>query len=175
MILVLLGTQNNSFHRLLEEIQKGIDQKIINEEVIVQAGKTEFKSKDMKIMQLIPKEELAKLIKKADLIITHGGVGSIHEGITHNKKVIAVPRYKKYEEHVNDHQMQIVQSFDKSGYIKGIDQVEDLIPVIKGISTFEPASFVSNTNNMIAMIEDYIEKQEEKKAKNKKEKRRNKR
>ena len=25
MILVLLGTQNNSFHRLLEEIQKNID------------------------------------------------------------------------------------------------------------------------------------------------------
>ena len=29
MILVLLGTQNNSFYRLLEEVQKCIDEDII--------------------------------------------------------------------------------------------------------------------------------------------------
>ena len=34
MILVLLGTQNNSFHRLLAKIQKCIDEGIIKEEVI---------------------------------------------------------------------------------------------------------------------------------------------
>lgn len=37
MILVLLGTQNNSFHRLLEQIDKCIDKKVITEEVIVQS------------------------------------------------------------------------------------------------------------------------------------------
>ena len=42
MILVLLGTQNNSFHRLLEEIQKNIDNGNIKEEVIVQKGYTKF-------------------------------------------------------------------------------------------------------------------------------------
>ena len=31
MILVTLGTQNNSIYRLLEEVQKCIDEKIINE------------------------------------------------------------------------------------------------------------------------------------------------
>ena len=49
MILVLLGTQNNSFHRLLEEIQKNIDDKNIKEKVVVQAGYTKFESKDMTI------------------------------------------------------------------------------------------------------------------------------
>lgn len=40
MILVLLGTQNNSFTRLLEAVQENIDKKIINDEVVVQAGFT---------------------------------------------------------------------------------------------------------------------------------------
>ena len=40
MILVLLGTQKNSFNRLLEEIEKCIDNNIIKEEVVVQAGYT---------------------------------------------------------------------------------------------------------------------------------------
>ena len=39
MILVMLGTQNNSFHRLLEEVEKCINHGIINEEVVVQAGR----------------------------------------------------------------------------------------------------------------------------------------
>ncbi len=39
MVLVMLGTQNNSFHRLLEEVEKCINDGIINEEVVVQAGR----------------------------------------------------------------------------------------------------------------------------------------
>ena len=77
MILVMLGTQNNSFHRLLEEIDNLIEKGIIKEEVVVQAGHTKYESRNMKIFSLVPLEELEKLIEKADLIITHGGVGSI--------------------------------------------------------------------------------------------------
>ena len=90
MILVLLGTQNNSFHRLLEEVEKNIKNKTIQEEVIVQAGYTKFESKNMKIIDLMSKEELAEYQDKASLIITHGGVGSIISSIEKGKKVIAV-------------------------------------------------------------------------------------
>ena len=58
MILVLLGTQNNSFHRLLEEVEKNIKDKTINEEVIVQAGYTKYQSDKMKIIDLMSKEQL---------------------------------------------------------------------------------------------------------------------
>ena len=77
MILILLGTQDNSFHRLLEEVQKLINKNVITEKVIVQAGRTKYESKDMEIYSLMPEEKLAELMKKSDLVITHGGVGSI--------------------------------------------------------------------------------------------------
>ena len=126
MILVLLGTQKNSFHRLLEEVQKCIDKKLIQEEVIVQAGGTKFESKDMKIFDLVSNEELDKLKEDADLIITHGGVGSIVGCLKMGKKMIAAPRYSKYGEHINDHQLQIIQTFDSQGFIKGIKDVSEL-------------------------------------------------
>ena len=69
MILVLLGTQNNSFHRLLEEIQKNIDSGNIKEKVIVQKGYTKFESKDMTLYNQLPLEELNQLIDGADLIL----------------------------------------------------------------------------------------------------------
>ena len=54
MILILLGTQDNSFHRLLDKVQELIDKKVITEKVIVQAGRTKFESKDMEIYSLMP-------------------------------------------------------------------------------------------------------------------------
>jgi len=61
MILVMLGTQNNSFHRLLEEIQKNIDNGNIKEEVIVQKGYTKFKSENMTLYGQLPVDEIEKL------------------------------------------------------------------------------------------------------------------
>ena len=77
MILVILGTQDKPFTRLLKAIQKQIDKGNIKQKVVVQAGCTKFESKDMEIFDLIPTDEFNKLVKEADLIITHGGVGSI--------------------------------------------------------------------------------------------------
>lgn len=158
MILVLLGTQNNSFHRLLEEIEKNIEDGTIKEEVIVQAGYTKFKSKKMKIFGLIPREELENLQQQADLIITHGGVGSIITSIRKGKKVIAVPRLHEYGEHVNNHQIEIVDNFNSQGYIIGINKVEDLKQAILKTDTFKPNQYEINNELMLKIIEDYIEK-----------------
>ena len=71
----------------------------------------------MEIFDLIPSDEFDDLVARAGLIITHGGAGSILTAIKKNKKVIAAARLKKYKEHTNDHQIQIVKEFAKDGYI----------------------------------------------------------
>ena len=64
MTLVLLGTQNNSFHRLLEEVQKNIDNGNIKDEVIVQKGYTKFESPDMKIYDQVSAEKMKEIENK---------------------------------------------------------------------------------------------------------------
>lgn len=157
MILVLLGTQNNSFHRLLEEVQKNIDNGTIQEEVVAQKGYTKFESNDMTLYDKIPTDEIKKLIDKADVVITHGGVGSIITSITKGKKVIAVPRLKKYKEHVNDHQLDIVNSFNEMGYIIGINEVSELGKALQKVKYFQPKKYVQNTGNIIKIVEDFID------------------
>lgn len=158
MILVLLGTQNNSFCRLLEEIEKLLQNKTITQEVVVQAGYTKFQSSNMKILDFTAKEELEELIEKADLVVTHGGVGSILQAITKNKKVIAIPRRHQYEEHVNDHQKEIVELFSNKGYIIGLQEVEELEQAIKQIEEFKPQEYKQDNHKMLKIIEDFIEK-----------------
>lgn len=157
MILVTLGTQDKSFERLLKAIDREIERGIIEERVIVQAGVTKYESEYMEIFDLIPSDEFEKLIKKCDLLITHGGVGSILAGLNHNKKVIAAARLSKYNEHVNDHQLQIIEKFSKEKYILALKDFEKLGKLIEKAQDFKPKKFESNTNNMINMIEDYID------------------
>ena len=158
MILVLLGTQNNRFERLLKEIEKNIENKIITEKVIVQAGHTKYKSKYMEIIDFISEKELNKLQDEASLIITHGGVGSIVSSLKKKKTVIAVARLKEYKEHVNNHQTEIVELFDSKGYLIGLKDVLKLEEAINKAKTFEPNEFKSGTNNIINIVEDFIEK-----------------
>ncbi len=157
MILVMLGTQNNSFHRLLEEIDNLIEKGIITDEVVVQAGHTKYDSKNMKIFGLISQEELEELIKKADLVITHGGVGSIITSLKKGKKVIALPRLHKYQEHVNDHQKEIVETFNEKGYIIGVQDVKKLQEAIEKSKNFVPKNYQSNNKKMLNIIENFID------------------
>ena len=159
MILVMLGTQNNDFHRLLDEIEKNIENGNIDDEVIVQAGFTKYKSDKMKIFSLTSKEKLEDLVKQADLIITHAGVGSIEMALEQNKKVIAVPRLKKFGEHVNDHQKDIEGEFNKRGWIIGINDVSELGIALKKVGNFIPKKYEKpKTDEIVYVIKTFIDK-----------------
>ncbi len=156
MIFVTLGTQDKEFPRLLRQIEKEIKNGNIQEEVIVQRGYTKYSSKYMKMLDLVSTEEFKKLVKDCDLLITHGGVGSILEGIKQNKKIIAVPRKKEYKEHTNNHQLQILKEFASLSYIIAIEDVKDLSKALEQSKTFKPKPFKSNTKHFIDSLEDYI-------------------
>lgn len=158
MILVTLGTQDKPFNRLLEKIEEQIEAGNIKEEVVVQAGYTKYESNNMKIFDLVDREEFQNLITKCDLLITHGGVGSILTGLKNNKKVIVCPRLSKYGEHMNDHQIQIVANFAKEGYILEYQDGADLGELLKKAKKFKAKKFKSNTSNFVSIIEEFIDK-----------------
>lgn len=158
MILITLGTQDKPFTRLLEAVQKQIDNGNIKERVVVQAGNTKYKSKDMEIFDFIPMDKYNDFINTCDLLITHGGVGSIITGLKNNKKVIAAARLKKYGEHTNNHQLQIIDNFTKSGYILSLDNFDELDKIINQSHNFIPNQYQSNQDNFIKVIEQFIER-----------------
>lgn len=158
MILVTLGTQDKNFVRLLEKIDQLINNGLIKDKVIVQAGFTKYNSENMEIFDLIPQDEFNDLMDKADIIITHGGVGNIISALEKNKKVIAVPRLAKYGEHINDHQTQIIAKFNALGYIIGLQDVDELDDAVKQIKKFKPKKFVHDNSKMLNLVRELIDK-----------------
>jgi len=157
MILVLLGTQDKSFKRLLDAIQKCIDDKTIKEKVVVQSGHTKYDSSLMEIFSLLPKGSYDDLIKKARILITHGGVSSIFDGIKNNIPVIAAARLREYGEHTNNHQLEIINKFADEGYLLALNDFDELGEKIKEAKTFKAKKFESTTNNVVNLIKDYID------------------
>lgn len=158
MIFVTLGTQDKTFERLLIEIDRLIEKKVINDEIIVQAGNTVYKSKNMEIFDFIDMKNFDVYIRKCDILITHGGVGSILNGIDNQKKVLAVARLEKYDEHENDHQIQIISEFVKRNLIVGCLEVDQLEEKILELSKFESIGYDSNNNQFCRLVENLIEK-----------------
>lgn len=155
MIFVILGTQDKKFPRLLEAIQKKIDEGKISkkEEIIVQAGSTKFQSKDMKIVDYMPVKTFEECIDKADIVICHAGVGTILTALKKEKKIIAAARLKEYGEHVNDHQLQILDNFTKKGYILALEDFDKLDIILKQAKNFQPAKFKSNKKYFLTQLE----------------------
>lgn len=154
MILVTLGTQKQQFTRLLDYIENSN----INEEIVVQAGHTKYNSKKMKIFDFINYDEMNKYVAKADLIITHGGTGSIIGPLKMGKKVIACARKKEWLEHVDDHQKEIIDVFYEEGYILKLDENIKLNDLVNKLDKFKPKKFLSNTSDFLKKLKQEIEK-----------------
>ncbi|MBA2874605.1 PssE/Cps14G family polysaccharide biosynthesis glycosyltransferase [Thermaerobacillus caldiproteolyticus] len=156
MILVVLGTHELPFTRLLKEVERQIINGNIQDEVIVQQGHTRYQSPYMKMITFTSYEEMERLYREAAFIITHGGTGSITTGVKMGKKMIAAPRLTKYGEHNDDHQLEIVQQFEKTGHILAWYDGEDFGNILKKIDHFEPVPFVSGKNKIISILRTFI-------------------
>lgn len=144
MIFITLGTQDKHFDRLLKAVYK----LETDEKIVAQIGSTEFKSSKpedkFEIHKFLSNEEFEKYMDEARVVITHAGVGTIIYGLKKHKKMIVAARLKKYGEHVNDHQLQILQTFASEGYIIPLENFDDLPKLLE--MEFTPKEWKSNNN-----------------------------
>ena len=113
MIFVTVGTHEQPFNRLLRIIDNMIERKEITEEVIVQKGYSDYELKNCKSYKIIGYDEMKKYIEDARIIVSHGGPASFIAPISIGKIPIVVPRQKKYNEHVNDHQLEFTRQVEQ--------------------------------------------------------------
>ncbi|MFV0274643.1 MAG: PssE/Cps14G family polysaccharide biosynthesis glycosyltransferase [Bacilli bacterium] len=156
MILILLGTQDKPFNRILESVEEGIIKGYIKDKVVAQIGCTKFESNHMTIFDFISSDLFEQYINDADIIITHGGVGSIVTSLKKGKKVIAVARLSKYGEHVNDHQIEIVEKYAKENLILAYNENDNLEDILNKISTFNVKKYENDSTKIIDFIRTYI-------------------
>lgn len=157
MILVTLGTFEIEFKRPLIQIDELLKNGIINEEVIVQCGHTKYESSHFRMVPFFEPETLNGLYQAARIVITHAGTGSILKGVKLGKKVIAIARMQKYNECVDDHQMEILNEFSKLGYLLAWHEEDSLKEIISRIDDFKPNLYLSGKQYLMDYLKRYID------------------
>lgn len=127
MIFVTVGTHEQPFNRLIEEVDKLKKEKIIDEDVFIQTGYSTYEPQYCKWSKLIAYEEMQQKINDARIIITHGGPSSFLASVQIGKIPIVVPRQKDFGEHVNNHQLDFTrQVSERMGFIIPVYEIKDL-------------------------------------------------
>ncbi|HEX7065269.1 MAG TPA: PssE/Cps14G family polysaccharide biosynthesis glycosyltransferase [Bacillales bacterium] len=157
MILVVLGTHELPFTRMLEEIENCKKNGTVTDDIFVQSGHTPFHSEIMNLVKFVSYEEMDRLYDEARLILTHGGTGSIISGLKKGKKIIAAARLKKYGEHNDDHQLELINQFVNAHYILEWREEDSLADVLRKAENFTPEPFQSGKEQMIRLLRDFIE------------------
>ena len=157
MVFVTVGSQKFEFDRLLKKIDELIDKKIITEEVFAQIGVSRYLPKNYEYVDFMMQDEFTKKIDECDLVITHAGTGVIVNAIKKGKKVIAIPRLKKYGEHVDDHQIQLIKEFEELNFIEPCYEVEHLEKKYNEVNKKVYNKYISNTDKILENIKEFIE------------------
>ena len=131
MIYVTVGTHEQPFNRLVRCVDELKGNGIIEEEVVIQSGFSDYEIKHCEHKKLFSSQEVAENYANARMIIMHGGPSTMIESIRDGKIPIVVPRQKKFGEHINDHQLEfcraVSERYDNIILIEDIDELENAI------------------------------------------------
>jgi len=154
MIFVFVGTHPQQFNRLLIELDGLVARGIIKETVVAQVGASTYVPQNFKTKNFLSYSILLKNIKKSSFVITHAGAGNIIDAMTLHKKIIVVPRLKKFGEHTDNHQIELASALEKSGRVMAVYNIGDLETVISKIKKFKPKK--KDKNILAKKLESYL-------------------
>lgn len=125
-IFLTVGLHEQPFDRIIKLVDElhGMGK-------IIQYGYSTTTPINAQSKQFMEFTEIIETMRSADVVITHGGTGSIMLALSLGKKPIVAPRYKKFNEHVDDHQFEIVEQLGKNGYIIPLLDGNELLPRIQ--------------------------------------------
>jgi UDP-N-acetylglucosamine transferase subunit ALG13 len=122
MILVVLGMSKLRFDRLLAAVGSAR----IDEELVIQHGISEGGPGEAEYHDFLALEEIAALMQRARLVVTHAGVGSIMTALGQGKRPIVFPRLSRFSEAVDDHQLTFAQRLASEGLVTVAEDAESL-------------------------------------------------
>ena len=146
-IFVTVGT--SKFNELIQRVDEIIIENK-NLHVIGQIGFSDFKPKNFaKFFRFTT--NMRRYYMWADIVISHGGAGTIFDILTYHKKAIVFSNHSL----LTEHQDEIIDAFEKLGYIiKG--NMGALNTQINSIQNFNPSPYIPPKNRIGKIINRFI-------------------
>ena len=155
LILVTVGTERFPFNRLMRWIDRLIQQNIIRpnqEKIVIQYGSCTITPQQTNNFSVLPLAEFKSIFTQARLIIAHCGEGTLDLLSNSEKPFVLVPRSGEYQEHVDNHQIELAEELAKQG-VSIANSFEDLVdfmfnPKLSSIN-YSPTSYYTHVSSLL--------------------------
>lgn len=118
MIKVFVTIGSWKFDQLIKHVDRLLSRDKF--EVVIQFGNGSYEPRNHESFRLAP--SIKEYIANADIIISHGGTGSLLEVLNMGKPLIAVPNPNV----MDNHQYEFVHFLEQQGMLACVDVVENL-------------------------------------------------
>lgn len=148
MIFISVGTHEQPFDRLIKYVDELKERNMIKEDVVIQTGFSTYEPQFCIWKKLFPYQEMIKQVEKARIVVTHGGPASFIMPLQVGKIPVVVPRQKRFNEHVNDHQVEFARIVAKrQKNIIVVEEIEMLKDIILNYDTIAASMSTGHKSN----------------------------
>lgn len=125
-VLVVVGSDHHPFDRLMRWVELWLDEHPEQRDFFfVQSGASPIRPR-CATTQLLAPGALAEKLKAADMVVCHGGPGSVLDCWNNGILPVAVPRLRQFGEVVDDHQFDFCRQLDDEGRVVMARSYDDL-------------------------------------------------
>lgn len=158
IFVTLGGVVEFDFSRPLRLIDELVSDGVLRgNDVVAQRGHSSYIPKNYSSFDFVDGDAFESYIDRASLVICHGGVSSLVSSMRKGKKVIGFPRLSRFNEHLDDHQVEIVTKLADCGQIMLATDKQSLSDCLLRADTFVPVQFKSDNSLMVNVLIDFIE------------------
>jgi UDP-N-acetylglucosamine transferase subunit ALG13 len=136
MIFVTVGSSRLPFDRLLG----AVDRLEVDERVVVQHGVSSIAPAHAECVDFLAFDELVEHLRRARVVVTHAGVGSILTCLAERRRPLVVARRASLGESVDDHQVAFARRMAERRMVDVVDDVAILPDLIVDRSDAEPST-----------------------------------
>lgn len=136
----------------------------IPEDVIIQTGAGGLRPDGLKTHETLSFDAMQAQLRDADIVVCHGGTGSLITALRQGCRIVAVPRLFSHGEVYDDHQAEITQAFAQRGLIAVANTTEELSAALRTVRARDPISATSDPRELISHLEDLIQAQQRAKS-----------
>ncbi len=155
MIYVTLGTMFLDFERLvnaMDDIARDT-----GEQVVIQLGMSTCRPENCAYFDFLPREEVLEIQRHARVIVGHAGIGTALDALSVRRPFIAVPRLKRFNEHMNDHQLEIADAIERRGWGRKVLDMGEMVAACAEPLTVK-ADYHPNKEPLIAAVRNMVER-----------------
>ena len=124
----------------------------IPEEIIVQTGGGGVRPPGLDTHETLPFKQMRAILRDADIVVCHGGTGSLITALREGCWVVAMPRRFEDGDHYDDHQSEITHAFAERGLIEVARSEEELAAALQAVRARPPVVATSEPTELIAYL-----------------------